>query len=111
VAVKRVRLTPQAERDLDSEVVYIAEEANVETGIRFFDAAHQTFLGLLDMPGMGRTRTLTNPRLADIRQWPVSGFENYLIFYRNVLDGIDIVRVLHGARDIDRILNEGTQNQ
>jgi toxin ParE1/3/4 len=25
---------------------------------------------------------------------------NYLIFYRPISDGIEIVRVLHGARDI-----------
>ena len=110
MAVKRIRITPQAERDLNNEVVYLAEEADAETGIRFFEAAHETFRGLLDMPGMGRIRALNNPRLADIRQWSVSGFEKHLIFYRIVVSGIDIVRVLHGARDIDRVLDEETQN-
>jgi toxin ParE1/3/4 len=28
---------------------------------------------------------------------------NYLIFYRPLADGIEIVRVLHGARDIDSL--------
>jgi len=111
VPVKRVRITPQAERDIDGEVVYLAEEADPETAIRFFEAAHETFRALLAMPGMGRMRTLNNPRLADIRQWPVSSFEKYLIFYRGVSTGIDIVRVLHGARDIDRVLDEETQSQ
>lgn len=107
--VKRVRITPQAERDINSETVYLAEEADAETGIRFFEAAHETFRALLAMPGMGRRRALNNPRLSDIRQWSVSGFEKHLIFYRSVPSGIDIVRVLHGARDIDRILDEETQ--
>jgi len=109
VAVKRARITPQAERDIDGETVYLAEKADAETGIRFFEAAHETFQALLEMPGRGRVRALTNPRLADVRQWPVSGFEKYLIFYRIVPTGVDIVRVLHGARDIDRILDEETQ--
>jgi len=31
---------------------------------------------------------------------------NYVIFYRKALRGIDIIRVLHGARDIERIFEE-----
>ena len=109
--VKRVRIMPQAERDLNSETVYLAEEADAETGIRFFEAAHETFQALLVMPGMGRLRALKNPRLTDMRQWSVSGFEKYLIFYRTVPTGIDVVRVLHGARDVNRVLDEETQSQ
>ncbi len=46
------------------------------------------------MPGSGRKE----PKLAaDLRSFPVG---NYLIFYRAVADGIAVVRVLHGARDI-----------
>jgi len=28
---------------------------------------------------------------------------NYLLFYRHVDDTIELIRVLHGARDIDRL--------
>ncbi|MDQ2688261.1 MAG: type II toxin-antitoxin system RelE/ParE family toxin [Armatimonadota bacterium] len=108
MASRRVRVTPQAERDIDSEVVYLAGEADAETAIRFFDAAHETFRALLDTPGMGRARPVGNPRVADIRQWAVSGFGKYLIFYRIVPSGVDIIRVLHGARDIDQLLEEET---
>lgn len=41
-----------------------------------------------------------------IRQWRLPGFENYLIFYRPLDDGVEILRVLHGARDIQRIFEE-----
>jgi len=80
MATKRVRLTPQAERDLDSHVIYLAAEADSETAIRFFDAAHETFRAILAMPGMGRKRPVNNPHLSDIRQWAVSDFGKYLIF-------------------------------
>jgi toxin ParE1/3/4 len=60
---------------------------------------------------MGRQRETTNPNLADLRQWPVPGFEKYLIFYRPAEDGIDVVRVLHGARDLDAILDEEEQEE
>ncbi len=46
------------------------------------------------MPAMGREE----PHLAaNLRSFPVG---NYLIFYRPMADGIGVVRVLHGARDI-----------
>jgi toxin ParE1/3/4 len=38
-----------------------------------------------------------------IRLWRIRGFERYLIFYRPIPDGIEVIRVLHGARDIDTI--------
>ncbi len=38
--------------------------------------------------------------------WPIRGFENYLVFYRPIEEGIEVTRVLHGARDIRGILEE-----
>jgi toxin ParE1/3/4 len=54
---------------------------------------------------------LSAPRLADLRRWPVSGFPNHLIFYQPTEGGIEVVRVLHGARDLATMLeNEGESN-
>ncbi len=103
---KRIRLLPQAERDINEETVYLADEAGAEIGIRFFDSAHATLRSLLEMPGMGKKIESADPKIPNIRQWPVSGFEKYLIFYQPSVDGIDVVRVLHGARDIRRIFED-----
>jgi toxin ParE1/3/4 len=35
-----------------------------------------------------------------MRVWRVEGFERYLIFYRPVATGVEVVRVLHAASDI-----------
>lgn len=105
---KRVRVTPQAERDIDDETLYLSEAADTETAIRFFDATHATFKTLLTMPGIGRDRPVANTRIGSLKQWAVSDFDKMLIFYRIVSTGIEIIRVLHGERDIDRILNDET---
>jgi toxin ParE1/3/4 len=55
------------------------------------------------MPGMGAMREFSNPAHKGIRSWPITDFENYLIFYRPIDDGIEVVPILHGARDIDQI--------
>ena len=46
---------------------------------------------------MGRARDALS---AGVRSMP---FERYVIFYVPLADGIDIVRVLHSARDIDAV--------
>jgi toxin ParE1/3/4 len=35
-----------------------------------------------------------------LRVWPVPGFDRHLVFYVERADYIDVLRVLHGARDI-----------
>jgi toxin ParE1/3/4 len=101
---------PAADRDLDDQAAYLAAEASLETALRFYDAASLTFSNIASMPGMGERWPSANPRLAGLRVWRIKGFEKHLIFYRESEDGIDIIRILHGARDIDAILEaEPTQ--
>jgi toxin ParE1/3/4 len=49
---------------------------------------------------MGRARPELRP---DLRSFPVGRF---VIFYREVRDGIEIVRVLRGARDLPALFNK-----
>lgn len=44
--------------------------------------------------------------LQGIRRWKVKGFPNFLIFYRSTDEGVEIIRILHGARDLDAIFQE-----
>jgi len=51
---------------------------------------------------MGRAR---DELATDLRSIP---FGRYVIFYEPIDDGIDVVRVLHSARDIDAVFGEDT---
>ena len=51
-----------------------------------------------------RSDPVTNPCLEGLRKWSVKGFEKHLIFYLSVDNYIEIVRILHAARDIEAIL-------
>jgi toxin ParE1/3/4 len=42
--------------------------------------------------------------MAGVRLWRVRGFNSYLIVYRPTDTGIEVIRVLHAARDIEAIL-------
>ena len=101
---KRYSILPAADTDLDEQAQYLSENASLDTALRFYDSAAMTFAFLAEAPTIGPIRETKNPALAGIRLWRIKGFENHLIFYRPTEDGIEIVRVLHGHRDIDAIL-------
>ena len=57
--------------------------------------------------GMGTRYEADDPAFGELRYFALSaGFQNYPVFYRPVTDGIEVARVLHGARDIQAILME-----
>jgi toxin ParE1/3/4 len=55
---------------------------------------------------MGARYQHEHPALAELRFFPVSRFKKFIVFYRPIAGAIEIVRVLHGAHDIHRILAE-----
>lgn len=101
----RIVIFPEAQRDLDEQFVYIGER-NFDAAERFEAAVRDDLKQLAAMPGMGALRDFPNARLLGMRSWPVKGFENHLIFYRPVSDGIEVIRIIHGARDLDHIFKE-----
>ena len=100
---RRIFVTPKANEDLDDYFAYIAEN-NPSAALRFFDAARQTFAKLATMPGLGSPYLVQNPRLQGLRKLAIGDFENYLIFYQSSQERVDILRIIHGARDIKTIL-------
>jgi toxin ParE1/3/4 len=102
LSTPRLILRPPAVRDMEECAVYLASK-NPAAADRFLDSCMSDFARLSEMPGMGAPRSFRNPKTSGIRSWPLTGFRNYLVFYRPIEDGIEVLRVLHGARDIDAI--------
>lgn len=94
--MKRVRITRDAERDLDEIWLYIARDS-VEAANRVVDEIANRFVLIGSSPEMGRTRDELKPGL---RSHPV---ENYVIYYRETRRHISILHVVHGARDPKRV--------
>jgi ParE toxin of type II toxin-antitoxin system, parDE len=55
---------------------------------------------------IGSIRSFNNKELAGLRMLRIPKFEKYLIFYRPMPEGTEIIRVLHAARDISSIFGE-----
>ena len=95
----RLRFSDQAEADLD-EIWGYAAEYNAKTADQKIARIVTTCFTLIDTPELGRRREEFRAKL---RSFPVG---NHLIFYRVVPERVDILRILHGARDLEALFAE-----
>jgi toxin ParE1/3/4 len=101
--ISPVTQRPRARLDLLEQFVYFGEQADAELAERYFAAVDATCLQLAGHPQSGVLYDSGIARLDGLRRVPVKGFENYLLFYLPHENGIDVIRVLHAARDIDNL--------
>ncbi len=94
--MSQIRISPRARSDLTEIWSYIADDS-VANADAFIDKLHDTIQVLANQSGSGRRREELAP---GILSFP---FGRYIIFYRANQDVIEIVRVLHGARDIQTV--------
>jgi toxin ParE1/3/4 len=47
---------------------------------------------------------LANAALANLRSWPVTGFEVIRFYYLVENDTVRVIRILHGKRDVRKVL-------
>jgi toxin ParE1/3/4 len=95
----RVRLTARAEEDLIGIWFSIAGESPVNAG-RFLDVLNER----IDMLSHSPDRGVARPEIGKGVLMLIEG--NYLILYRVNSSNVEIVRVIHGARDLRDILED-----
>lgn len=98
-------IRPVARDDIVRQFRYYLLVAEApEAGLRFVDAVDETIRAICATPLVGAPKQLRNPILSGLRSWAVKGFKGILVFYVVEPDCVRIVRVLHGRRDIKKIL-------
>lgn len=100
--MNRCSISEIAWNDLFEIASFIGQNSN-ESAIRFLDTAQDYFEKLAEMPRMGTSYEAISQAFHGMRRFPIKGFEKYLIFYIPVGEGIKIARVIHSARDIEKI--------
>jgi plasmid stabilization system protein ParE len=96
------RFTPEAATDLVEIWSYIARDS-MDAADRFESAVYDACTLLAGMPQSGQVRK--HFTALPVRFWTVQQFPNYLIVYRPETTPLEIVRILHGMRDVKRILS------
>jgi toxin ParE1/3/4 len=94
----RIVHRPLAGVDISDIWDFIAEDSVIQADA-WVDRLDDKLSLLATQPLMGRPRYELSPEL---RSHP---FGRYVIFYQPLSDGIDVVRVLHSARDIDAVFD------
>jgi toxin ParE1/3/4 len=98
----RIIQSPAAQADIDEIAAYVSRDS-LEAALRLIDTFGEKFELLSDFPGAGPAREELGPGL---RSFPVG---NYVIFYRKLSDGIELVRVLHGARNLRKLFRRDSR--
>jgi len=98
------QFSPEAWDDMRSIVAYIASD-NPDAAARFVPALEETYAQLVALPGLGSVRHFRRKDLTGVRIIPVTGFENYLLFYAAAGTSIRVIRLLHAARDFPTIFS------
>jgi toxin ParE1/3/4 len=98
--MKRFVLARPAERDLDAIKTYLNERAGPEIARRVMRDIRSALDLVASRPGIGHSREDLTTR--PLRFWPVY---SYLIVYDPAAIPVQVIRVLHGKRDIEVIMN------
>lgn len=94
------KFTVPASRDIENIIDYIAEVSSFDAAENLLNKINNKCKTLTNFPGMGRRR---DELAANVRSFPV---EDYLIFYRASTEGIEILRVVSGYRDLENLFSE-----
>ena len=98
--MKRFRLSPEAADNIREIWEFIAKD-NVSAAGRVRQEFYDAIRGIAKMPGKGHTREDLTDK--PVRFWPV---RSYLIVYRPDTKPLEIVAIIHGARDMPSLLRK-----
>ncbi|MEM9008584.1 MAG: type II toxin-antitoxin system RelE/ParE family toxin [Cyanobacteria bacterium P01_F01_bin.86] len=97
---KICRFTVLASRDLEAIIDYVAEQSSIDIAETVLTKVNQKCQQLMSFPGIGRKRDELS---TGVRSVPV---DNYLVFYRLIEDGIEVLRIVSGYRDLEVLFEE-----
>ena len=92
-----IHRSPTSHRDYGEIWDYVAAHGDPCAADTLLETFDDKLRLISDFPGMGQARPDLRPRL---RSFPVG---DYLLLYRPLRGGIELARVIHGSRDLERI--------
>jgi toxin ParE1/3/4 len=100
----RIRLSDAAVGDILEQAGWYEEQADRRLSTRWERGVQAALLRIAQNPRSGALCKFNAEELAKVRRVPVTGFPKHLIFYRFHRDELLILRVIHGARDLENLL-------
>lgn len=102
----RVTFSDASIADILEQSDWYEAQADRNLAQRWQEAVTTTLLRIARRPGTGSRCTFTVGKLRGTCRIPVAGFPKHLIFYQSNPAEIIVLRVLHGARDLEGLFPE-----
>lgn len=100
----KIEIYPRAEADIIRQFrYYLVDHDEPAVAFRFREAVIERVEQLKPHPRMG---TLFPGSISGLRSWPVKDFEAIRIYYLEVAGRLRVLRILHGKRNVRRILEQ-----
>lgn len=103
MTARPVRPRARARADVRGAVAYYRREGGEVLALGFVEAFRSAMTRVGENPGAGSPQYADILRRPGLRTWRLERFP-YLLFYRETEDGVDVLRVLHGRRDISKLI-------
>ncbi|MFZ1005480.1 MAG: type II toxin-antitoxin system RelE/ParE family toxin [Candidatus Sulfotelmatobacter sp.] len=99
-----LRLTDVAVSDILEQADWYEQRSDPALARRWENKVTAALIRIEKNPRSGAKCGFRAEELQGVRRMPIAGFPRHLIFYRAKAEEIKILRVVHGARDLDTLL-------
>ncbi len=99
-----LRLTDVAVSDIQEQADWYEQRSGHTLARRWEYQVTAALIRIEKNPRSGAKCGFSAGELQGVRRMPIAGFPKHLIFYREQEEEIRILRVVHGARDLESLL-------
>ncbi len=100
---RRLTLSEAALTDILEQAEWYEGRSDTYLGKRWERAVSSALRRLVQRPHVGALCRFRSSELRDVRRMPVAGFSRHLIFYRLYEEELLVLRIVHGARDLESL--------
>jgi toxin ParE1/3/4 len=99
----QIALSDSAVADILDQADWYEGQSDRKLAMRWEKAVTSSLLRIGSNPRSGAACSFRAEELRDVRRAPVAGFSKHLIFYRFQEKEVLVLRVVHGARDLESL--------
>jgi toxin ParE1/3/4 len=106
--MKPLRLRGQARSDADEAAAWYAAQGGLALELAFADALEAAYELIRTHPGIGSTRHAEHAAdlPSPLRFLPLKRFEHHLVYYIDLPEHIEVIRVWHAARGLEALMED-----
>ena len=103
---RKIVLSDVAVSDILEQANWYQEQSGLKLARRWERAVTAVLLRIAKTPAVGAPCTFRVPELTDVRRVPVPRFPKHLLFYRFRKQELIVLRIVHGARDLESLFSQ-----